>query len=138
MEMTAIEKENTSSSIETLKELIAGIILFNIAAQLVGVFLPVALLPYSIGLWVGAATAAAMAIHMHHSLSEALSYTEADAIVAVRKGAMIRYAIACVVMLVVYFTGYANGLAYVCGVLSLKAGAYLQPLLHGVSLKIRK
>lgn len=125
---------------ETLKELLLAILVFEIAAQIigaivVGIFLEGGVLKYTFGLWIGAMLAFASAYHMWWSIDRNLS-VNADNEGAARafaiKQNLIRYAVVLLVFLGVCLTTFSYPLAAFLGIMGLKAGAYLQPLVRKV------
>lgn len=127
--------KNTHKIDDTLKELLVAIIVFELAAQiiggiLVGILLKGGLLKYSIGLWIGAALACACAWHMWWSLDRNLS-VNADNEGAARaysiKASLIRYAVVLLVFAGICLTTFSYPLAAFLGIMGLKVGAYLQP-----------
>ncbi len=73
-----------------------------------------------------------MAIHMYKNLHAALSFGEGDAISSVRMSSIIRYSVALVVMVVIHLTNCGSVVTYVFGIFTLKAGAYMQPVMHKI------
>lgn len=120
---------------ETLRELIAGILLMGVLGA--GLFIVLKLSAVLIWCWsIGICVAVVWAVHMQRGIRAAFSMNEADAIVQMRKSAVIRYLIAVAFMVAIYFRlseaerVYAMG--YVGGIFMLKLGAYLQPFIHSV------
>ena len=136
MEMTTQKKENINNPDEVLRELATGIIAVGIVGQIFCLFFSQIFFE-SMGWWLGIAVALFMGWHMYHNLGRILGLAEGDAISAARTGAIIRYAVALGIMLVVYFTGWVSGVTYVLGIFSLKIGAYLQPVTHKIFLKFK-
>lgn len=125
---------------ETLKELLLAILVFEIVAQIigaivVGIFLEGGVLKYTFGLWIGAMLAFVSAYHMWWSIDRNLS-VNADNEGAARafaiKQNLIRYAVVLLVFLGVCLTTFSYPLAAFLGIMGLKAGAYLQPLVRKV------
>lgn len=118
---------------ETLKELLTGILLFEIFAVLVGVWFVVSPVKYILGVFAGMILAMFSAFHMQWSISRNLEYNMGDengANAYSVKNSMIRYAITLVVFLAFCLTDVAYPLAVFLGIMGLKAGAYLQPFTH--------
>ena len=118
---------------ETLKELIIGIMIFEVLSILVGVWFVASPVRYILGIAAGAALAIFSAIHMHWSISRNLEFNkgnEGGANAYAVKSSMIRYAIILVVFLFFCLTDFAYPLAVFLGIMGLKAGAYLQPFTH--------
>lgn len=125
---------------ETLKELLLAILVFEIVAQIAGsiavaIFLKGGVLEYSLGLWIGAMLAFASAYHMWWSIDRNLSVNadnEGGARAFAIKQNLIRYAVILLVFLGVCLTTFSYPLAAFLGIMGLKAGAYLQPLVRKV------
>ncbi len=136
-------KENTE--FDTLKELIAGILIWALAGQGVIVLLlrgraPQGLPYSSVCWWLGVMVALIWAVHMCLGMREAFVLNESAAVARMRFHVIIRYAVALIVMLLIYLyikkyfdekmLIYAT--AYVPGIMVLKAGAYTQPLIRWI------
>lgn len=137
--MTEItERENTNRPESVLRELLVGILSIGLIVQIVCLFFSQAVF-LSACWWCGQAVAVFYAIHMYRSISRALDLSEGDAISLVRYHSIIRYLAVVVVALLLFFLlGQENrryGLMYVFGVLSLKLGAYIQPLIHKLLMR---
>lgn len=125
---------------ETLKELLLAILVFEIVAQIVGaiavgILLEGGVLKYTFGLWIGALLAFASAYHMWWSIDRNLSVNadnEGGARAFAIKQNLIRYAVVLLVFLGVCLTTFSYPLAAFLGIMGLKAGAYLQPLVRKV------
>ena len=118
---------------ETLKELLTGILLFEILAVIAGVWFVTSPVKYIVGLFAGMLLAMFSAIHMQWSISRNLEYNvgnENGANAYSVKHSMLRYAVILVVFLVFCVTEVAYPLAVFLGIMGLKAGAYLQPFTH--------
>lgn len=129
-------KERIKRFDETLVELIAGVILYGVVAEIAGCFLAKDLLSYSAGLVFGCLAAGFMAVHMYRSISNALMLQEKDAVNAARSSAVIRYLVVTGGFFLLYFTKIGSPLSYVVGLFGLKAAAYLQPLLKKIYKKV--
>jgi len=117
----------------TLKELLVGILLFEIIAILIGVWFVEAPVKYVFGVLAGMILAIFSAIHMQWSISRNLEYNMGDengANAYSVKNSMIRYAVILIVFLIFCLTDVAYPLAVFLGIMGLKAGAYLQPFTH--------
>ena len=117
----------------TLKELLAGILLFDCTALLAGVWFVESPVRYVLGILAGMVLAMFSAIHMQWSISRNLEFNmgnENGANAYSVKHSMIRYAVILVVFLFFCLTDVAYPLAVFLGVMGLKAGAYLQPFTH--------
>lgn len=130
---------------ETLSELIAGILVSGAVIQAIDLVVAAvhpqfanARLPFSIGLWIGIVTAIGLSAHMYRSIDLALDMPPGDAEKYMRKAYLLRtIAILAVAGIVTYFEfGYV--MAAFLGMLCLKFGAFLQPLIHKLWKKFQK
>lgn len=130
---------------ETLSELILGILIMGILIQLADILISVAnrifyhAIPrFAIGFWIGIAVAVGLSVHMYRSIDRALDMYAEDAEKYMRKAYLLRTAaILLAAGAVTYFDiGYV--MAYFLGVLCLKFGAFLQPLIRMIRKKIQK
>lgn len=115
---------------DTLIEMLCGILVYGVAGQLVILFFLNDKAALSIGWWIGVATALASGYHMWWGLDRALDYGEKEAIKMSTSYNVLRYVGTVAIMGVVMVTEIGNPLAAVFGVFGLKAGAYMQPLIH--------
>jgi hypothetical protein len=122
---------------ETLAELIVGIGIVGVVIQvielLVAAFCPEfagSKLSFSIGLWIGVITAVFLAVHMYRSIDTALDMQPDDAEKYMRKAYFFRTGIILIVAFLVYFLKLGYVMATFVGMLTLKFGAFLQPLMH--------
>lgn len=123
---------------ETVEELLIGILFSGAVFQASFVWLAKDKVSYSIGLWIGVLTAAFLAWHIWKSLDAALVQEEGTAQKLMRTKALLRYGLVIGVLGVLMCTRAANPLAAFLGIMTLKAGAYLQPLTHKIKLKLRR
>lgn len=121
-------------------EVSSGIVLFTLAAMLAALIV----YPKSavfFGLLLGMALALAMFLSMAEVLDRSMKTEDAK---TVQKrtiiSSVIRYVVlfAVLVIVVVWFPDRINAVAVVIGVLGLKAGAYLQPVIHRVVSRGKK
>ena len=121
-------------------EVSSGIVIFTVAAMLV------ALIVYPkpsvfAGLLLGMVLALAMFFSMAEVLDRSMK-TEDSKTVQKRTviSSVIRYVVlfAVLVIVVVWFPDQVNAVALVIGVLGLKAGAYLQPVIHRIESRGKK
>ena len=118
---------------ETLKELLAGISLFEILAVLAAIWFVDSPVKYVLGVLAGAVLAILAAIHMYWSIRKNLEVNMDNASAANAysvKSSMIRYGVILIVFLFFCLTDIAYPLAVFLGIMGLKAGAYLQPFTH--------
>lgn len=117
---------------KTLKEMLIGI---GISAVIGVVIILIATKQkgYNVcGLLIGMLGAIFMGVHMALTIEDALLFDEKTAISYIRKQTYIRYAVACILVIAVGVTNIASPVAAVFGLLLLKPGAYLQPLVHKI------
>lgn len=130
---------------ETLGELMAGILVSGGVIQ-IGDFLVCAAHPqfwkqcpsFSLGLWIGVAVALFLAAHMYRSIDRALDMAPGDAEKYMRKAYLIRTAFIFAAAGVVYYFNLGYVMASFLGMLCLKFGAFLQPLMHKLWKKFQK
>ena len=118
---------------KALPELVLGILLYGIAAQLTGVWLVKDKLLYSTGLWIGVALAAGMAVHMAVVIEDAVSAGSSQGKLITMS--LMRYAAVVVVFFCVIRFNLGNPIAAFIGVMGLKIAAYMQPSIHKVISK---
>ena len=114
----------------TLKELMAGTLLFGLICLAAGVWFVHSPLKYILGLMIGLILALLAAWHMHYSICRNMDLNAGNngaANAYAVKNSMIRYGVILVVFLAVCLTDFAYPLAVFLGIMGLKAGAYLQP-----------
>lgn len=130
---------------ETLAELMTGIFVAGVVIQ-VAELLIAAVHPefagsvssFVIGLWIGIATALGLAVHMYRSIDRALEMASGDAESYMRKAYLLRTAAILVVAALVHFLKLGYVMAAFLGMLCLKFGAFLQPLMHKLWKKFQK
>ncbi|MCR5831380.1 MAG: nuclear envelope integral membrane protein [Lachnospiraceae bacterium] len=115
----------------TLHEMLLGIVAVNIILAVVAMFVPnrqQAL--YAV--LIGTVTAAVYVIHMAVTMDDAMNLDEKSAVVQVRKQMAVRYLIVCVVVGTSLYFRIADPIFLVISVITIKAGAYLQPTIHKI------
>ena len=118
---------------KALPALVLGIVLYGMAAQLIGVWLTEDKLQYSCGLWIGVALAIGMAVHMAVVLEDAVSVGSSQGkLVAM---SLLRYAVVVLVFFCIMKFDLGNPIAAFVGVMGLKTAAYLQPSIHKILSK---
>ena len=113
----------------TLHEMMIGIIAVNAVLAVIAFFVSdrkTALTAVAIGML----TALIYTIHMAVTVDDALCLDEKGAAAELRKNMLIRYAFVCVVVAVSVYTKAAHPIFLVLSVITIKAGAYLQPFVH--------
>ncbi|MBO4267627.1 MAG: ATP synthase subunit I [Lachnospiraceae bacterium] len=81
---------------------------------------------------IGTITAIVYTIHMAVTVDDALCLDEKGAAAQLRKNMLIRYLFVCVVVAVSLYTKVADPVFMVISVITIKAGAYLQPFVHRI------
>lgn len=112
-----------------LKEMVYGMLLYGVVGQLI-VLLFSTSIKVTLGWWVGVLIAIVYGYQMWWSLGKALDLKEDDARKKMTGYSTLRYLFIVIVMAVVMITEIVNPLSAVFGIFALKAGAYLQPLMH--------
>lgn len=125
-----------ANSNETLKEMLCGMLVYGVLGQIV-IWLFIRGIGVSLGWWIGVLTAIGCGYQMWWGLDKALDLSESEASKKMMVYSIFRYIAIVVIMAVVMITEIANPLAAVFGVFALKAGAYLQPLIHNFYKKRR-
>lgn len=129
---------------ETLAELLTGIVAAGLVIEIVQILICIAdpqfagaKGSFALGLWIGVATALGLAIHMYHSIDRALDMITNDAEGYMRKAYLIRTVVILVAAGLVTYLKLGYVMAYFLGVLCLKFGAFLQPLINKLREKFR-
>lgn len=92
----------------------------------------------STGLWLGIMLAEFMLVYMYRILHNSLGWGSRDAKKYVQLHSIIRYLVVAVVYGIVIYAGLGSPLVCFAGILSLKAAAYLQPVLEKIRNKKEK
>lgn len=129
---------------DTLAELLTGILVFGIIVQIIELIVA-AVCPdfagsvpsFVIGLWIGIAAAFGLAVHMYHSIDKALGMKPGKAESYMRITYLVRTLAMLAVAAFVYFLNFGYVMATFLGMLSLKFGALLQPLMHKLFIKLK-
>ena len=122
----------------TLAELLIGISVVGVSAQLIFLVFGKHHVYNAIGLWVGVILAASMAIHMQRSIEDGLDLMGNSGVKHMQKASATRMLVACIVMAVVLYKKWGNPLTLFVGVMALQLAAYMQPLVHKVLEKRSK
>lgn len=117
---------------KTLHEMLIGVLAANILILLIGLVACDDKLMAAIGVAEGAAVAVFYCIHMAVTIDDALCLDERGAASVMRKNMLIRYMVVCVVVAVVCYTEYGNPVLCIFSCLTVKLGAYLQPVIHRI------
>ena len=120
---------------KTLREMLVGITIVGITAEVLCLLFSKDVLFNCIGLAIGIAGAFFMVIHMAITIEDAVLLDEKGAIAYSRKMTCIRYAVICALVVATGVLKLGSPVMCVIGVLMLKFGAYLQPFVHRLSSK---
>ena len=115
----------------TLHEMMIGIVAVNAVLAIIALYVSnrkTALVAVAIGMM----TAIVYTIHMAVTVDDALCLDEKGAAAEFRKNMLIRYMFVCVVVAVSIYTKVAHPIFLVLSVITIKAGAYLQPSVHRI------
>lgn len=123
---------------KTLTELIVGIIFLGAVAQIIILIAFQNDLYNAAGLWSGIVIGIGMAVHMKHSIEDALDLGEEGAPKHIRKTYAFRMTVVIIAMGCVLYFDFGNPLTLLVGLIALKISAYLQPYMHKLFLKLKK
>lgn len=116
---------------ETLWDLYFGIVALSILIGAIGAAIAEEKLAFAMGVCYGGAVAAILVTHMYQSLGKTLDYDEEGARKHAQKMAGIRmWIMLAAVGIALYFGAYLHIAGVVLGILTLKASAYAQPVVH--------
>ena len=114
-----------------LFEMITGIITFGLLCQITIVWFVNPKPGFSIALWIGIAVAIGYSLHMWWSIERYL-YMGVHAVSYARKYMALRYMAVAIVLALAALTNVVQLLAVFLGIMGIKAGALMQPLLRKV------
>lgn len=121
----------------TLTELLIGIAVIGILSQAVCLVFQNRVYN-AVGLWVGVLISGGMAIHMQRSIEDGLDLMGESGVKHMQKASALRMLVACAVMAIVLYKGWGNPITLLVGVMALKVGAYMQPLVHKILIKMEE
>ena len=121
---------------KALTELWIGIILLAVTAQIILLIFFDRPGYRSLGLWMGAITAGAMAWHMERTIVRSFGCDEKGAISVMRMGALVRFFIMTALMALTACFGFADPLSFFAGLVCLKLAAYAEPFIAGITAKV--
>lgn len=113
----------------TLKEMSCGILLWGLLFALAFVWFSDSETAFLLSLFAGVLGAVGMAFHMCRFVEDSLELTQEDASKHMKKGVLLRTA-AAMVLVVLVWRLHGDIIAVFLGLLTLKLGAYTQPLIH--------
>ncbi len=123
----------------TLAAMIMGIPVFGLLCQLALVWFVRDKIGYSMGLWIGIILAIAYTYHLWWTIDRNLTFNAADVKSATAysvKNSAIRYGGVMIALgLVWYLGGDTMMLSCALGIIGVKAGAYMQPLMNRIIFK---
>ena len=126
----------------TLSDMFTGIVVFGVICQLSAVWFVPQKFNYSLGLWVGIITALLYGYHLWWSLDRNLTVNadnERGAAAFSLKHSVLRYAaVAAVLIGLWYIGGNTAMLSGFLGVMGIKIGAYLSPIIAKIRDKNSK
>lgn len=123
---------------DALPGLIAGILVYGVAVELVGVWFVDDKLRYTTGLIIGIALACGMAVNMAVVLVDAVdTYGAEGAQRRIVMKSVLRYIVVVAVFFIMLKWRLGNPIVAFIGVLGLKVSAYLQPLGHKLISRMR-
>lgn len=124
---------------DILPELILEIFIYGLLVQLIGMWFVEDKLHYSVGLWLGIATAMGLAIHMATVIRDSMDLAAAKgAKVRTTVFSILRYVIVVILFIVVLYFDLGNVIVMFIGVMGLKAAAYLWPFTHKLLTKRKR
>lgn len=130
---------------DTLLELIMGIVTAGLVIQVIqmivsGVYdqMVGSVGTFAAGFWPGIAVGIGLAVHMYRSIDIALDMEQKDAERYMRKAYLLRMVFIFWAAGIVCYFKFGYIMAFFLGVLCLKFGAFLQPLMHTIRKRFRK
>lgn len=122
-----------------LPGLLAGIVLYGIVVQFVGMWFVSDKQQYTIGLWIGILLAMGMAVNMAVVILDAVDGMASTAR-SVRTGfwSVLRYVVVVGAFVAAWYFEVGNPLVMFLGVMGLKISAYLQPVFQKYILRVCK
>ncbi len=115
----------------TLRELILAILIWGVIFCLAFMWFASSKAAFAGGMAAGVVVAIFMALHMYRFIENAIDFPENDAMKYMAKGPVIRALVIILVVLATWKLG-GNLIAIFLGIMTLKIGAYTQPLLHKI------
>ncbi|HAG68483.1 MAG TPA: hypothetical protein DCL38_00755 [Lachnospiraceae bacterium] len=115
---------------ETLSEVLAGIILWSGACLVASMLLCRDRPRAVVGLIAGTALSVFYILNLYSSIEGALDFDEKGAVAYTRKKYLIRYLVICICFTLVAATGAGNIYTCFAGIMGIKIGAYIQPLVR--------
>ena len=113
-----------------IKDMTLIILCYGVLLQIVLLFFAKNKFYVSTGLWLGIMLAEFMLVYMYRILQNGLGWGAYEAEKYVRMHSIIRYVVVVAVFGIVIFAKLGSPLVCFAGILSLKAAAYLQPIVE--------
>ena len=126
--VTRMTTTNENQSSDTMKALIAGIIIYLLIVSVPVLIFTKDRLKGELGLLAGVLIALGMAVHMNY-VTNKLMYMESGHTALAAWSSAGRLLLAGALLLLIGFTGWLDVITAVIGLFALKISAYLQPLL---------
>lgn len=117
---------------KTLHEMLIGIAVSNVLLLLITLIVTTDKSSGCTGVLIGTIVALIYCIHMAITIDDALYLDEKGASVQMRKHMLIRYTGVCIVVALSCYFKIGNPICIVLSCLSVKFGAYMQPLVHKI------
>ena len=114
----------------TLRELIAGAGIYCFLLELVLLIFTERRLYHTVGLLIGSILCVVLSISIADSIDVAVELDEKGARAYIQKKASFRYLMVCAAVVILAVFDFGNPLTCFAGVIGLKIGAYMQPLIH--------
>ena len=123
---------------EALPGLVVTILLYGLVIELAGVWFVEDKMKYSIGLWYGVAIAVGLAINLAMVIFDAVTMGDSEhANRRIIAKSILRYVVVVVLFFIFAYFQIGNLIAAIFGLLGLKIGAYIQPVLEKVKVKLK-
>jgi hypothetical protein len=122
---------------QTLPELLLGIFIHGIVSTVVSLFFLTRMeekSDYFLGLFLGIFIAVIMAVHMAWSLNRAMDLQQDQASGYMKKHNLIRYGVVVLSLLLIMISGFLNPITAFLGIMGLKTGAYMVPVIEKMKL----
>ncbi len=120
-----------------LPGLVAGILIYGLLVEVIGVWFVKDQIRYTSGLVIGIGCAIGMAIHISMIIEESIRIGEGNEKRLSIKS-VLRYLAVCAVLILMMVFKLGNMFTALIGILGLKVSAYAQPLLYKVYLCIKR
>lgn len=115
---------------DALPGLIAGILLYGVLVEVIGVWFAEDKLRYTTGLLIGIALACGMAVHMAMVLQDTVATGAEVSSRMIALKSILRYVVVVVVFVVMLYFNLGSLLTGFLGVFGLKVSAYFWPVAH--------